>query len=256
MREKMSSGLPGKTLTIIVPALNEEGKIADTVTTILPLAHDLLDDFEIVLVDDGSTDTTGAIMDQFEASDPHISVIHHPSRRGLGVALREVLATAKFDSIVLIPGDDAYRSDGIAKMLKAMGAADLVVCYRDNQSDRSLTRSIQSHTLRFILNFLFGFGLVDYHGIVVYPVKWLRRISIKADGYGFQICALVSLLQLGLTHVQAPVSLNAELKGSSRALRPRTYLELGVTVLSLLRRLPIRNIDASEISARSRQVTR
>ena len=85
--------------------------------------------------------------------------------------------------------------------------------------------------------------------MIVYPVKWLRQVPVKADGYGYQICALISLLQLGLTHVQVPVSLNAELKGSSRALRPRTYYELGVTILTLLRRVPIRGIDVSKISA-------
>jgi dolichol-phosphate mannosyltransferase len=236
-----------KTLTIIVPALNEETKIADTVNAILPLAHDLLDDFELVLVNDGSKDATGSIMDQFKAQDTHISVVHHSTRRGLSAAFNEIKQIAKFDSLVLIPGDNAYRHDGIAKMFRAIGAADVVVCHRDNQSDRSLTRSFQSHTFRFILNLLFGFGLFDYHGVIVYPVKWLRRIPIKADGYSFQICALISLLQLGLTYVQVPVSLNAELKGSSRALRPRTYYELGITILSLLRRTPIRGIDASQI---------
>jgi hypothetical protein len=84
-------------------------------------------------------------------------------------------------------------------------------------------------------------------------VKWLRQIPIKAGGYSFQICALISLLQLGLTHVEVPVSLNAELKGSSRALRPRTYFELGVTILSLLRRAPIRHIDASQVPAQTQR---
>ena len=92
--------------------------------------------------------------------------------------------------------------------------------------------------------------------MIVYPVKWLRQIPIKADGYGYQICALISLLQLGLTHVQVPVSLNAELKGSSRAMRLRTYLELGATIVSLLRRVPIRHMDSSAIPADTGRTTR
>jgi len=84
-------------------------------------------------------------------------------------------------------------------------------------------------------------------------VKWLRQIPVKADGYGYQICALISLLQLGLTQVQVPVSLNAELRGSSRALRPRTYFELGVTILSLLRRTPIPHVDASQVAAQTQR---
>jgi dolichol-phosphate mannosyltransferase len=238
-----------RTLTIIVPALNEESKIANSVHAVLPFAREHLDDFEIFLVDDGSTDATGSIMDKLKALDSRIAVIHHSSRCGLGFTFKEVLQLAKCGSIVLIPGDDAYRHDGIARMFKAVGTADVVICHRDNQSDRSLARSFQSHALRVILNCLFGFRLFDYHGVVIYPANWVRRVALDVDGYGFQICALISLLQLGLTHVQVPVSLNAELKGSSRALRPGTYFELGRTVLTLLRRLPIRDINAGQMSA-------
>ena len=236
-----------KRLTIVIPALNEEDKIADTILGVLPLARELLDDFEIFLIDDGSTDATGSIMDGFGAEDSRIVVIHRPQRQGVGAAFETALKRAKFDAITLIPGDHAFQNEGVARIFKAASAADIVITYRDNQSDRSLNRSIQSHCLRFILNCMFGFWLFDYPSMIVYPVKWLRQISVKADGYGYQISALISLLQLGLTYVQVPVSLNAELKGSSRALRPGTYFELGATVLTLLRRVPIRDIDVSQV---------
>lgn len=244
----VSLSKPDRSLTIVVPALNEQEKIADTVRGILPLARELLDDFEIILIDDGSTDATGSIMDGFSAEEPRIEVVHHAQRQGVGAAFKSALARAKFDKITLIPGDHAFHNEGIASMFKAADAADIVITYRDNQSDRSLNRSIQSHSLRLILNCLFGFWLFDYHSMIIYPVRWLRQIPVK-DGYGYQICALISLLQLGLSHVQVPVSLNAELKGSSRALRPHTYYELGVTILTLLRRVPIRDIDVSQIPA-------
>ena len=80
-------------------------------------------------------------------------------------------------------------------------------------------------------------------------MKWLRQVAVNVAGYGYQIGSLISLLQLGLTHVQVPVSLNAELKGSSRALRLRTYLQLAQTIVALVFRKPIRNIDVSQISA-------
>jgi dolichol-phosphate mannosyltransferase len=252
----MSSPGPDKRLTIVVPALNEQDCIAKTIDGILPLARDLLDDFEIILIDDGSTDATGSIMDGFAADEPRIVVIHRAQRQGVGAAFETALSRARFDAITLIPGDHAFRDEGVARMFKAAGAADIVITYRDNQSDRSLNRSIQSHLFRFILNCTFGFWLFDYHSMIVYPVKWLRQIPIKADGYGYQICALISLLQLGLTHVQVPVSLNAELKGSSRAMRLHTYLELGATILSLLRRVPIRHMDGSAIPADTGRTTR
>jgi dolichol-phosphate mannosyltransferase len=232
---------PGKkTLTIVIPALNEQKDIATTVEGVLPLARELLDDFEIFLIDDGSTDATGAIMDSYACKEPRTSVIHHPQRQGLGTGFFEAIARSRFDTITLIPGDHAYRNDGIARLFNAVGTAELVISYRDNQSDRSLNRSFQSHALRFVLNCLFGYRVRDYHSMILYPVKRLRQIHVEAKGYGYQICSLVSLLQLGLSYKEVPVSLNAELKGSSRALRPSTYLELGQTIISLLRRVPIR----------------
>ncbi|WP_448044179.1 glycosyltransferase family 2 protein [Bradyrhizobium liaoningense] len=173
-----------KKLTIVIPALNEQDKIADTIDGVLPLARELLDDFEIFLIDDGSTDATGAIMDEFAAGEPRIIVHHNAERRGVGAGFEFALSRAKFDAITLIPGDHAFHNEGIARMFKAAGAADIVITYRDNQSDRSINRSLQSHSLRFILN-----------------------------------CAL----------------------------RLRTYFELGGTIVSLLRRVPIRNVDFSQI---------
>jgi dolichol-phosphate mannosyltransferase len=247
---------PDKRLTILIPALNEEAKIAETIGGILPLACFFLEDFEILLFDDGSTDQTGQIMDRWAEKDPRIKVIHHGERQGLGVITKSALRMAKFGSLTLVPGDFAYQNEGIGRMFKAAGAADLVITYRDNQSDRSINRWFQSNALRVLLNVLFGYRLYDYHSMNIYPVKWMRQIQVKANGYGYQVGSLVSLLQLGLTYVQVPVSLNEELKGSSRALRPRTYLEIGQSILSLLLRTPIRNIDTSQITAQAQRIQR
>ncbi|HEY2884973.1 MAG TPA: glycosyltransferase family 2 protein [Rhizomicrobium sp.] len=242
------SSSPIKTLTVVIPALNEDGRIADTVNEVLEICRCELGGFEIVLIDDGSTDQTGALMEQLARQDPRIRVVHHGAPRGVGAGFLGALDRAQFDSITLVPGDNAYRADGIRRLVEKVGTADIVISYRDNQSDRSVLRSGMSHTLKTILNILFGFRLHDYHSMIVYPVRWLRKFDLEAQGYGYQIEAVVSLLQLGLTYDQVPVSLNAELRGSSRALRLRTYFELGLTIVRLLFRWPIRNIRRSKDS--------
>jgi glycosyltransferase involved in cell wall biosynthesis len=234
---------PTKTLTVVIPALNEEGKIADTVNEVLEVARTELGDFEIVLIDDGSTDRTGVLMEQLAGHEPRIRVVHHAAPRGVGAGFLDALARARFDKITLIPGDNAYRIDGVRRLVEKAGAADVVISYRNNQSDRSVVRSGMSHTLRTILNVLFGFHLNDYHSMIIYPVSWLRKFDLEAEGYGYQIESVISLLQLGLSYEQVPVSLNAELRGSSRALRMRTYFELGQTIVRLLFRWPIRKIS-------------
>jgi dolichol-phosphate mannosyltransferase len=88
----MSAPGPDRRLSIVVPALNEQEKIAETVEGILPLARDLLDDFELILIDDGSTDDTGSIMDRFAAEEPRIVVVHQPQRQGVGAGFKLALA--------------------------------------------------------------------------------------------------------------------------------------------------------------------
>lgn len=226
-----------KTLTIVVPALNEGAKISATIESILPLATELLSDFELVLVDDGGTDETGAIMDRFARDNPRIRVLHHAEPQGVGRSFASVLRMAKFPRITLIPGDNAFQTTGIRRLLAAVGSADMVISYRDNQHNRSVTRAILSVTLRNIINVLFGFKLRDVHSMVIYPVAALRNLNLKSEGYAYQIEAIILLLKSGLSFVEVPVSLHAEGRGSSRVMRLRTYFQLGQTILRLLVRV-------------------
>src|SRR6185437_11507679 len=105
--------MPDKKLTIVVPALNEQEKIAETVAGILPLACFFLEDFEILLFNDGSADATGSIMDRLAEKDARIKVIHHSERQGLGAVTKSALRIAKFSGITLIPGDHAFANEGI-----------------------------------------------------------------------------------------------------------------------------------------------
>lgn len=213
-------------LSIVVMATNQEATIARTVGAILPLARAFLQDFEIILVDNGSTDASGSIMDRFAVREPRVCVIHNPHQKGIGVAFKAALAIAKFESITMVPGNHCFQIEGIGRMFKAAAAADLVITYRHNRSALSLTRAIQSHLGRFIVNFIFGFWLADHHSMIIYPVKWLREIPIETDGYGYQICALISLLRLGLTYVYVPINLNTETKHSANAMRLGDWLDL------------------------------
>ena len=93
--------------------------------------------------------TPAHIMDRFALRDPKVRVIHNPHSMGEGFAFKTGLEMASFDAITLIPGDGTFRNDGIGRMFKAAGAADLVITYRDNQSDLSFCRAIVSHLARF-----------------------------------------------------------------------------------------------------------
>jgi dolichol-phosphate mannosyltransferase len=224
--------MPRAKLSIVILALNQADRIAETIGAILPVARMFLEDFEIILVDDGSIDATGSIMKGFASRDPKVRVTSNPHPMGDGFSLKTALAAANFDAITLIPGDGSFRADGIARMFRASGAADLVITYRDNRSAQHFDRAVLSHLARLILNVISGFWLANHRSMIVYPVKWLREMPIETNGSGYQVCALISLLRLGLTYAQVPVSLNLAAKGPSRKVRLRDDLALIRTVIS------------------------
>lgn len=223
-------------LTILIPALNEEQKVALTVREVLAAGRRLLDQFEVILVNDGSTDRTGAIADALALENPEVQVIHNEQRRGVGWAFWEGIARAKFDRLTVVPGDHAYNVDGIERLFSAVGSADLIISYRTNQAHaRQRRRAILSALYQRLVGLMFGFRLRDFHSTVVYPVLELRDMGMRTAGYTYQLEVLVKLLRLGMSYVEIPVILNPSGRGTSRALRPKTFFDVLWAIWRLMR---------------------
>lgn len=223
-----------RSLTFLVPALNEEKYIATTVEEILPVARRELDTFEMILVDDGSTDRTGEIMDSLASENPEIQVIHNPECLGLGWSFQKGIEIARFDYMTVIPGDNAYNVDGLDRVIHAMDAADMVISYRQNQAKtRTLFRQLLSRSYRFFIALIFGFKPKDFHSVVVYPVSGVRALDLQLLGYAYQLEVLVKLLRRGYSFAEVPVSLNSYNQHNSRALRLEVLAQISKMIWHL-----------------------
>lgn len=223
-------------LTIVIPALDEEKVIALTVNEILPVARRMIDRFQIILVNDGSSDKTGQIMNHIAQDELEVQVIHNPEPRGLGWVFREGIAKAHFDSLTLIPGDHAYNIEGLKRLFEAVGSADLVISYRTNQiQTRARSRALISRCFGLLMSLLFRYRLRDFHSAVVYPVRAVRELKLRSGGYTYQLETLVKLLRCNMSFVSVPVSLNPSQNGNSQALRLKTLLDVIRMLWHLLR---------------------
>jgi hypothetical protein len=220
-------------LVIVVPALNCEADIEKTIRELLPVVRRAGIPFEIVAVNDGSSDRTGAIMDRLATAISALTVIHHDHRRGLGVSFAEVLYTTKAPYITLIPGDNAFRADSLDEFFGAIGQCDFVVAYRDNQNQRTLQRRLASAAITGSLNLLFRSSLRDYHGLTIFPVERLRAASLVLQGYTFYDECLITLVKEKCSFVQVPVSLNPEISGRSRAFNFAVATEMALNAVRL-----------------------
>jgi dolichol-phosphate mannosyltransferase len=198
-------------VTIFVPALNEARKLRSTIGELVPAAAKLLDDYEILIFDDGSTDGTAAIADDLATTNGKIRVVHNPVRCGLATNFRSAITQAKYPYITIVPSDGAFRIDGIAKLFDATGKADMVLSYRTNMWQcRSWLRCVISRSLTFVANRLYGLKLKDVNSLAVFPVAALRQLKLIATSNGFFLEMVVKLRRLPLSFVVVGIALVPE----------------------------------------------
>ena len=222
------------TISLIVPALNEEAVIEEVVHQIRDSVRERAANYEIILVDDGSQDSTGQLMEQLAAEDPRIRVLHNPTNAGLGASFQRGLAEARLDYVMLLCGDGGLPSTSLPAIFDKIGEEDLVIPYMTNlKRIKTKSRYLLSRGYTKLLNLIFGFKLRYYNGLPVYPRVLLEAITITSSGFGFQGEILVKLLRSGCTYVEVGVP-GAEKTQRSVALRPRNILSVAKTFAHLV----------------------
>ena len=148
-------------LSIFFPAYNDAGTIASLVISARRTAQMLTSDFEIIVINDGSADATPDIADELARTYPEVRVIHHPSNRGYGGALRSGFAAARKELIFYTDGDAQYDPEELKALWPRMDdAVDLVNGYKISRSDpfhRIVIGRIYHHTVKL----LFGLPVRD-----------------------------------------------------------------------------------------------
>lgn len=232
-----------KSISLIVPAFNEQDVVGTVLQDIYRQTAAVFQTFEIIAIDDGSTDETGRVMDEFAAADIVVSVIHNTPNLGLGASFRLGLSCAKYKYVMLLCGDGGLPASSLPAIYKEVGTADLVIPYMVNlRRIKTPARYALSRTYSNLLNLLFGFRLRYYNGLPVYRRSLLQAITITSEGFGFQGEILVKLLKSGCTYVQVGVD-GAEETGNSSALRLKNIISVGKTfahlILEIIRFKPV-----------------
>jgi glycosyltransferase involved in cell wall biosynthesis len=147
-------------LSFFFPALNEEDNIAPIVEEALTVLPRFVDDVEITVVDDGSTDRTGEIADELASKDRRVRVIHHGTRRGYGGAVRSGLVAATKPWVFFTDGDRQFALEDLGRLIEAADGADAVVGYRIKRADPA-RRLFVAWVYNRLIRLLFGGGWRD-----------------------------------------------------------------------------------------------
>ena len=213
-------------LSIVTTAYNEEGDLETSVKTVLDCLDNRFSSSEILIINDGSRDSTGTIADQLAAKHPEIRVIHHPQNQGLGHTLREGYALAAKDYVIWVAGDNGCVGESLIDLFGYVGKADMVIPYMVNPEVRDFFRRNLSRLFTLFINFLFGLNLRYYNGSVIYRTELVRSLPTFSQGFFLMAETVIRLLKKGHSYIEVPAYQRARTHGSSKALYPRNVLSV------------------------------
>lgn len=158
----MIASPPTPSLSVFFPAYNDAGTIASLVISAVKTAATLTPDFEVLVINDGSTDDTAAILDELARVYPqHVRIIHHPVNRGYGGALRSGFAHARKDLVFYTDGDAQYDPAELAAFVAAASVdVDVVQGFKLGRSD-NLARKVVGRVYHRFVKLAFGLRIRD-----------------------------------------------------------------------------------------------
>ncbi len=148
-------------LSIFFPAYNDAGTIASLAIVAHMTARQITDDYEVIVVDDGSPDHTGALLDEMAKVYPWLRVVHHAKNRGYGGALRSGFAAATKELVFYTDGDAQYDPRELTRLYEAFSPeVDFVNGYKISRHD-PLHRVAIGRLYHWFVKLLFGLRLRD-----------------------------------------------------------------------------------------------
>lgn len=124
---------PNESISVVFPAFNEESNIKTLIDQTIQTLSELTDKWEIIVVDDGSSDRTSEIVREYENNN--IYVIRHPSNKGYGAALKSGIVSARNDLIFFSDSDLQFDIKELGKLLQWLNGYAIVIGYRIKRQD-------------------------------------------------------------------------------------------------------------------------
>jgi glycosyltransferase involved in cell wall biosynthesis len=218
-------------LSIVFPAYNDAGTIASMVVSARRTARRHTTDFEILVVDDGSRDGTGAILAELEAIVPELRVLRHGENRGYGAALRSGFGAATKDLVFYTDGDAQFDPRELSRLLARLDPGiDCVSGYREKRADPRL-RVLVGNPYHAMIRAAFGLSLRDIDcDFRLFRRPVLERIELEEDGGSMCIELLKKLEDSGCRFAETAVSHYPRVYGRSQYFTFRrvlgSYLQL------------------------------
>lgn len=223
-------------ITIFMPCRNEQENVGRALNEVVTTLLDYQYSYEIIVIDDASTDNSVATIEAFIAAHPQVNIVLKRNPKPLGVSYNfmdaAVLGRGKY--FRMIGGHFQDRKEAMRNGFDQLGKADIIITYM-HPDYRAKKRQLISRTYTKFVNMISGYDIAHYHGTPIHRrVDVLRWHSYRSAG--FYADMTTRLLDEGVTYIEVPTIAYERETGRSLALRWRNVISLLVGFSDMLLR--------------------
>lgn len=240
-------------LTFFFPMWNEEEYISRTLRAAREAGESLISageiaDYEVIIIDDASTDATGRLADEAAAADPRVRVVHHPVNRKLGGSIKTGFAHASGDLILYTDADLPFDMKELEKACRLLRQyeADIVSAYRFDRTGEGYTRTVYSFFYNALVRVFFGVRVRDVNfAFKLVRTRIFEHVRLESEGSFIDAELIIRAQKLGYHVVQFGVDYFPRTRGVSTLSSPTVIAKILREMRGLRRELrAIRPIEA------------
>lgn len=228
---------PDTSVSIVFPIRNEGHTLERLLARSIKSFSDLELDWELILVNDGSTDLSASICNHFAAQFPQVRAVHHPKNLGYGAALRSGFEAAKQPLVFFTDSDGQFDLGEVGKLLPHVRDCEIVVGYRASRRD-PWHRKLNSSVGNFLARLFFGLKVRDINcAFKIFRRDFLQQIAIQSDGALVNTEILAKARRMGAKIHEVPVSHFPRLHGTPTGANPKVIAKTFWELFRLWRKL-------------------
>ncbi len=194
-----------KGLSVFYPCYNEQDVLVSLTEKTISVLDRLCTDYEVIIVNDGSTDKTAEIADELSAKYPQVRVVHHEMNKGYGCALASGINAARKELIFYTDGDGQFDINEIEKLFEPIRSCDIVSCYRQNRQDNFI-RKLNAFCWNKLVCVVFGIKIKDIDcAFKLYKKDIFKNMTIESTGALVDTEILAKAHRNGCSITQIPV---------------------------------------------------
>lgn len=212
----------GLHISVIVMAYNEVATLRSVVDEIDGALGGSDWRYEILIVDDGSSDGTGEVADVLARERPHVLAIHHEGNRGIGEVYRSGFGSSRGEYLTFLPADGQFPAGIVRQFAPLMANADLVLGHIPNRTG-SVVAKLLSKAERLLYRLMFG-PLPEFQGIMMFRRSLLDDLGVRVGGRGWGVLMelVVRTQRSGYRIVNVATGLRPRISGRSKAMSLRS----------------------------------